>query len=167
MKSLSAAQLKNLGAYCTDIGRTTAALEDYFKRYEGEKLKRFQERHDKNRKDTETAVRLEATSEKWDAAKTAAEVSIRLAALETQFNKDRVELSQRVAALNQGLDGLNVRCEKLSRSQRKLDEYVQLKKSEDAINELATETLGVDTAALNHQVDVVADTAKYLEKGIK
>lgn len=164
VRALSTAQLKNAQSYCTDVGRTAASLKDYFKRYEDEKIAIFDKRHEQNKADTEAVVRAKAQSEKWDAAKTAAEVASRISALETQNNKDKGDLAARVVELGRGLDALKTRCEKLVRSESKLNDYAQTEKAEEAVNAVLTDNLGLDTQAMNQQIDTLVNKISDLEK---
>jgi hypothetical protein len=164
VRALSAAQLKNSESFCADIGRAVTSLKDYFKRYQDEKLANFDMRHGKNKADTEALVRAKAQSEKWDAAKTGAEVASQITVLETQNNKDKAALETRVAELARGLDALATRCEKLVRSQIKLNDYAQTKKAEEAVNAVLTENLGLDTTAMNQRIDVLVNQVSDLEK---
>jgi len=164
VRALSAAQLKNAQSYCTDVGRATTSLKDYFKRYEDEKLAVFDKRHEQNKTDAEALVRAKAQSEKWDAAKTAAEVASQISTLETQNNKDKGDLDARVGELARGLDALTARCEKLVRSESKLNDYAQTKKAEEAVNDVLTENLGLDTQAMNQQIDALVNKVSDLEK---
>jgi hypothetical protein len=164
VRALSTAQLKNSQAYCADVGRVVTSLKDYFDRYKADKLAVFDKRHEQNKTDAEALVRSKAQTEKWDAAKTAAEVASQISALETQNNNDKGALEARVADLDRGLDALTLRCEKLVRSESKLNDYAQTQKAEEAVNELATEELGVDTKALNQQIDALVNKVTELEK---
>jgi hypothetical protein len=164
VRALSTAQLKNTQSYCTDVGRTVASLEQYFKRYEDERTAEFNKRHAQNKADAEALVRAKAQTDKWDATKTAAETASRISALETKNNQDKSDLAGSVGELNKGLDALVERCEKLVRSESKLDDYAQTKKLEDAVNEVLTESLGLDTKAMNQRIDSLVNKASELEK---
>lgn len=63
VRALSAAQLKNSQSYCTDVGRAVASLQEYFKRFEKEKVDIFDKRHEKSKADVETSMRAKAQSE--------------------------------------------------------------------------------------------------------
>jgi hypothetical protein len=162
VKALSAAQLKNSRAYCASVSRSGSVLKEYFKRQGEEKLKIFDQRHEQNTKDTEQIVRDEAVQGKWDAARTAAEVSARLNALQVKHAQAKQDLSARLQALNDALDSLAARCGKLEASQSKLNDYLQLKTSEDAVNQLMTETMGIDTNSLTGEIDKFADKVPKL-----
>jgi hypothetical protein len=162
VKALSAAQLKNATAYCVDIGRSTASLKGYFERYAEEKNKVFEERHQQNLADAQALVRQKAKAASWDATQTAAEMATRIAALQAQLGKDQADLQNRVGTLGLALDGLVTRCAQLVKSETKLNEYAQSKKTQDAINQVMTDTLGVDTTALNRQIDALAEKVPKL-----
>jgi hypothetical protein len=164
VQALSAAQLKNTESYCVDVGRTVTSLREYFERYEAEKRAVFDKRHAQNKADQEVLVRSKAQSEKWDAAKTAAEVASQFSALEAQNSTDKAELAARVSELGRGLDALVTRCDKLARTERKLNDYTQTKKSEDAVNEIMTENLGLDGKATNQRIDALVGKISDLEK---
>jgi hypothetical protein len=162
VKALSAAQLKNTGAYCADVERSTSALTEYFERYRSARLEEFKKRHERNKADTLAVFSKQAKDENWDATQTAAKVASAVSALELQFAKDNAELNARVEALQLALSSLVTRCQKLVQGQTKLDDYAQLEKSDDALNHMAAETLGVDTEALRQKVDVLAEKVPKL-----
>jgi hypothetical protein len=162
VKALSAAQLKNTGAYCADVERSSSALAEYFTRYRDAKLEDFKKRHERNKADTLTLLSKQAKDESWDATQTAAKVASAVSALELQFAKDNTDLTARIESLKLALGGLVTRCQKLVQGQTKLDDYAQLQKSDDAVNHMAAETLGVDTEALRQKVDVLAEKVPKL-----
>jgi hypothetical protein len=164
VRALSAAQLKNEQSYCADVARAVATLKGYFERYRDEKLAAFDKRHAQNKADAEALVRAKSQSEKWDAAKTAAEMASQISSLEMQNTKDKADLDARVGELDRGLDALTTRCEKLVRSESKLNDYAQTKKAEEAVNEVLSENLGLDTKAMNQQIDSLVKQVSDLEK---
>lgn len=56
-----------------------------------------------------------------------------------------------------------MRCEKLVRSESKLNDYAQTKKVEEAANDVLTENLGLDTKAMNKQIDSLVNKVSELE----